>query len=174
MQTSTSTNHLPFIIKFNNKKYDIYSFIFKSFIELEFINEINDEMTNFLNENEITYTKGKIENLKTKITKENNSYKNILVKKINYCKNSQFNNLENNPNKIFNSIIKNNHNLIIFSEKLQEFIMLMEKELYTPPYSILFGRVLVNQNEEKAPKIKKLNKNIRDIDKSFYDGFENT
>ena len=174
VQTSTSTNHLPFIIKFNNKKYDIYSFIFKSFIELEFINEINDEMTNFLNENDITYTKGKIENLKTKNTKENNSYKNILVKKINYCKNSQFNNLENNPNKIFNSIIKNNHNLIIFSEKLQEFIMLMEKELYTSPYSILFGRVLVNQNEEKAPKIKKLNKNIRDIDKSFYDGFENT
>ena len=45
---------------------------------------------------------------------------------------------------------------------------LIDSILYTPPYSILFGRILI----EKEDAIKESNSSINNIDDSFYNGLQ--
>ena len=71
--------------------------------------------------------------------------------------------------QIFDFIIKNQKSKAIFSTEIRKIINLMNSMIYTPPYHILFGRINI---ENPKPKKKNLiNPNAKEINQSFYDGF---
>lgn len=69
-----------------------------------------------------------------------------------------------NPVILFDAVMKNEYLKDIFICEIQDILDLMNEVSYTPPYSILFGRIYIGKPKTKniCPK---------NIDKSFYEGF---
>ena len=60
----------------------------------------------------------------------------------------------------------------IFIEEIRSIIYIMNEILYTPPYSILFGRISIEIPKPKPkPKQEEEPGNRKDIDNDFYSGF---
>ena len=66
------------------------------------------------------------------------------------------------PNELFDFAIKNNKK--IFVDGIHHIIITMKNILYTPPYSILFGRINIEKSKEKELK-------LININELFYEGF---
>lgn len=55
-----------------------------------------------------------------------------------------------------------------FINEIREIIQTIQDMIYTPPYSILFGRI----NIKKSMKKEKNKTTLKDCNKLFYQGFE--
>lgn len=72
-----------------------------------------------------------------------------------------------NPDELFDFVIKDDELTKELFEEIREIMHIMKDILYTPPYSILFGRI----NIEK-PKVEEVKyKFMKDINEIFYEGF---
>lgn len=148
IQTSTLENPYHLNIDVNGNKVDVYSYIRKSFSDLEFISE------NVIKEDEIDKTFNSkrmqcFQNFQGNIINdEKNYYKDIENKTEKNCNIIQKVNKED-PYIFFDLIIKNKLNLNDFLLKIQQIIETMENTLYSPPYSILFGIIHINEKETK-------------------------
>ena len=74
--------------------------------------------------------------------------------------------IKNDPEKQFYDIIENEPNKSFFIQKIKNVISLMKNILYTPPYYILFGRIIINDPSLKIP-----DKKAQNINDDFYEGF---
>ncbi|KAK8899320.1 hypothetical protein M9Y10_001633 [Tritrichomonas musculus] len=109
--------------------------------------------------------------------KENNfnldidsSYFNQSIQKSKELQLSRFDDyIFENTSQLFDfSMKKENLKSYLISEII-DIIHTMETILYTPPYSILFGRI--NQESKNKEKIETKNIILRDINELFYEGF---
>lgn len=66
-----------------------------------------------------------------------------------------------NANDLFDFIVSNQQYIVIFSNEIKQIIEIMKEIIYTPPYSILFGRINIANLKKKQGK---------SINKTFYDG----
>ncbi|KAK8835009.1 hypothetical protein M9Y10_020614 [Tritrichomonas musculus] len=71
----------------------------------------------------------------------------------------------NDPGKYFDDYINNEEKRKKFIKEINEIIEIMKSILYTPPYSILFGRIRLHQNALTVTRIKE------NINEEFYKGF---
>ena len=55
----------------------------------------------------------------------------------------------------------------VLINEIKEVIEIMEEILYTPPYLILFGRIIINNSKQKE----EMKNNRKNINKFFYNGF---
>ena len=62
-------------------------------------------------------------------------------------------------------MVSNEDFKLIFIDKIEEIINIMKDIIYTPPYSILFGRINIEKPKEC------LNQNLHNINEFFYAGF---
>lgn len=101
-----------------------------------------------------------------------NPFKHIKEQKI---KNTEI--IFDDPGKLFDFIIDEsnspeNNLKTIFITEIKEILSIMKEILYTPPYSILFGRIIIRKTNtsesasKNEPKYKQ-----EDITEDFYDGF---
>ena len=74
-----------------------------------------------------------------------------------------------NSDELFDYIISNSEYNNIFIKEIQSIIEIMMEIIYTPPYSILFGRMSF-----KKPKLEKneYKKNLPNINELFYEGLD--
>ncbi|KAK8883474.1 hypothetical protein M9Y10_042566 [Tritrichomonas musculus] len=103
--------------------------------------------------------------------KENVNEKMKLNKRIviqNETKSPQKELVFDNPNDFFEFRTQNKEFKNNFIKEINDLIQLIDSILYTPPYSILFGRILI----EKEDAIKESNSSINNIDDSFYNGLQ--
>ena len=137
----------------------------------------NTEINSIFNESNF------VDNYKD-IKKESNEMELFNDKFINYyekieeTKNIIFNESEKNdsddrlyinPANLFDFAIKEEKTKSFFIDEIHEIIDIMKSILYTPPYSILFGRISF---EKPYPKSKETESAlIKDINDSFYEGF---
>lgn len=70
-----------------------------------------------------------------------------------------------NASDLIQFVICNTEYHEIFKKELEKIIGIMKEILYTSPYNILFGRISIAKHEFKS------NPFIKNIDKSFYEGF---
>ena len=91
---------------------------------------------------------------------ENNIYENIDSQ----CKETIFDDIES----LFDYVIKNKKLRNDFINVIKNIIKIMKTILFTPPYSILFGRISLIKTKQKQNQIKPFQQNIND---SFYTGF---
>lgn len=87
--------------------------------------------------------------------------------KINHI-DDEFNLFFNDPSKFFDNLINNEEKRRKFIDDINEIIDIMKSILYTPPYSILFGRIII------TPNIFVPTNNKKNINKDFYEGFNIT
>lgn len=69
--------------------------------------------------------------------------------------------------KLFDFILSNEEFKIIFVKEIKSIIQLMSDIIYTPPYSILFGRIDIDKTEQNE----KINPKKQNINNEFYEGF---
>ena len=71
-----------------------------------------------------------------------------------------------NPELLYNFINENKELHYLFIDEISDIITKMNRILYTQPYSILFGRIMIQK-----PKLK-FNSVLKDINDDFYQGFD--
>lgn len=128
---------------------------------------IGSEVNSILNDLISKFSKGKQNSKKSK-----NDNKTRIVK----CKYKLLKNeiqkdeiIYNDLGGLFDYVISNILLKNAFVEEIQEIISLIEKILYTPPYSFLFGRIDIRKPKPKVMEI--LYPNAKEINEIFYEGF---
>ncbi|KAK8897434.1 hypothetical protein M9Y10_015382 [Tritrichomonas musculus] len=101
---------------------------------------------------------------------KNKSFLDEFKKQYNFNGNAQANLAEDriifeSPDVLIDFIIKNKKTQAIFIDEIRKIMNLMKNILYTPPYSILFGRISI---EKTKTNIKARQKSINEL---FYEGF---
>ena len=93
-----------------------------------------------------------------------------FLQQLNPYLNEQINNIEPifyDISELFDFILKRNDLQKVLINEIKEVIEIMEEILYTPPYLILFGRIIINNSKQKE----EMKNNRKDINKFFYNGF---
>ena len=75
----------------------------------------------------------------------------------------------NTNDYLFDSIVKNQYNYNYFIEEINKIIEKLNNILFTPPYSIIFGRIKYH-NQHISNTLQTKNK-PENITQTFYDGF---
>lgn len=140
--------------------------------EIKYIITKTNEEKNFVIKNKNDQP---LENSNLKISnnfsKEEDNTKNLNSTKIDTQKDDEI--LQNDqsffedPADLFDYVINENKLKNIFISEITDIIGIMKKQLYKPPYNILFGRLNLGKlmtNENSSHK--------QNINKSFYDGFD--
>ncbi|KAK8840395.1 hypothetical protein M9Y10_030956 [Tritrichomonas musculus] len=72
------------------------------------------------------------------------------------------------PSELFDFAVKNNKSKLI--ETIKEIIHTIEKKIYKPPYSILFGRISIEKSSFKDKRVTSCC--LRNINEMFYEGLQ--
>lgn len=72
------------------------------------------------------------------------------------------------PSELFDFAVKNNKNKLI--ETIKEIIHTIEEMIYKPPYSILFGRISIENPNLKDKRVTSCC--LRNINELFYEGLQ--
>lgn len=158
--TLKSLSHLKSLIH----KSDDFNLINLAENQLEKLtnNQINKHENSKINNS--NKEKKQMENKQLEIINE--KYKSDKMK--NECNKNIVDEEEIDFKKIFDNAIKDSKTQTKenFKEEIKSFIMQIKEYLYTPPYSILFGRMMIYQ--QKTSQKYPLRKNLT---QDFFDGF---
>ncbi|KAK8847752.1 hypothetical protein M9Y10_018781 [Tritrichomonas musculus] len=71
------------------------------------------------------------------------------------------------PNKLFDFVMEDKSLIKQFKDEINDIINTIDKIIYTPPYSFLFGRVILEKSKNKLQRTDKFKKDINEL---FYEG----
>lgn len=133
--------------------------------------EIEEEQSRMLNE----YETRKRQEKSMKVIKDPGDLFDFIIERSNSELESEFN-LNTNPESDSNLVSNSKSKIeMIFIEEIKDIIKTMKNILYTPPYSILFGRISIfspkTKSEDNRNSTENNNQNQRQINESFYEGF---